>query len=34
MNKFAFVDCTTVDQALGQFSDGASFKAGGIDLLT
>ncbi|HMF53004.1 MAG TPA: FAD binding domain-containing protein [Edaphobacter sp.] len=33
MNKFAFVDCTTVDQALGQFSDGASFKAGGIDLL-
>jgi xanthine dehydrogenase YagS FAD-binding subunit len=33
MNKFAFVDCTTVDQALGQFGDGASFKAGGIDLL-
>ena len=33
MNKFAFVDCTTVDQALGQVSDGASFKAGGIDLL-
>jgi xanthine dehydrogenase YagS FAD-binding subunit len=33
MNKFAFVDCTTVEQAIGQFSDGASFKAGGIDLL-
>ncbi|WP_035358879.1 FAD binding domain-containing protein [Edaphobacter aggregans] len=33
MNKFSFVDCTTVDQALGQFSDGACFKAGGIDLL-
>ena len=33
MNKFAFVDCTTVDEALGQLSDGATVKAGGIDLL-
>jgi len=33
MNKFAFVDCKTVDEALGQLSDGASVKAGGIDLL-
>ncbi len=33
MNKFAFVDCTTVDQALGEMSVGAMFKAGGIDLL-
>ncbi|HEX3470058.1 MAG TPA: xanthine dehydrogenase family protein subunit M [Silvibacterium sp.] len=33
MNKFAFVDCKTVDQALGQLSDGAMVKAGGIDLL-
>jgi len=33
MNKFAFVDCTTVDQALNQFGDGAVVKAGGIDLL-
>jgi len=33
MNKFAFVDCTTVDQAIGQSGDGACFKAGGIDLL-
>lgn len=33
MNKFAFVDCTTVDQALGELRDGAVVKAGGIDLL-
>jgi len=33
MNKFAFVDCKTVDEALGQLSDGAMVKAGGIDLL-
>ena len=33
MNKFAFVDCKTVDQALGQLGDGAIVKAGGIDLL-
>ena len=33
MNKFAFVDCRTVDQALGQLGDGATIKAGGIDLL-
>jgi len=31
MNKFAFVDCKTVDEALGQLSDGAMVKAGGID---
>lgn len=33
MNKFSFVDCTTVDQALGELHDGAVVKAGGIDLL-
>src|SRR5579859_5526811 len=33
MNKFAFVDCVTVDEALGQLGDGATIKAGGIDLL-
>jgi xanthine dehydrogenase YagS FAD-binding subunit len=33
MNKFAFVDCTSVDQALSQFGDGAMVKAGGVDLL-
>lgn len=33
MNKFAFVDCKTVDEALGQLGNGASVKAGGIDLL-
>ena len=33
MNKFAFFDCRTVDEALGQLSDGATIKAGGIDLL-
>jgi len=33
MNNFAFVDCRTVDDALGQLGAGASIKAGGIDLL-
>ena len=33
MNKFTFVDCSTVDQALGELSGGAVVKAGGIDLL-
>ena len=33
MNKFAFVDTRTVDEALGQLGDGAVIKAGGIDLL-
>jgi xanthine dehydrogenase YagS FAD-binding subunit len=33
MNRFAFVDCTTVDEALAELKDGAVLKAGGIDLL-
>ncbi len=33
MNKFTFVDCTTVDGALNELKDGAVIKAGGIDLL-
>ncbi len=33
MNNFAFVDCKTVDEALGQMTSGAAVKAGGIDLL-
>ncbi len=37
MNNFTFVDCTTVDQVLGQLGDvsggGTVIKAGGIDLL-
>jgi len=33
MNKFAFVDCVTVDEALGQLGEGAAIKAGGIDLI-
>jgi xanthine dehydrogenase YagS FAD-binding subunit len=33
MNKFAFVDCLTVDEALGQLGEGATIKAGGIDLI-
>lgn len=33
MNKFAFVDCRTLDEALSQLGDGAAIKAGGIDLL-
>ncbi len=33
MNKFSYVDCTTVVQALDQMTPGAAVKAGGIDLL-
>ena len=33
MNNFTFVDCVTVDEALGQLGGGAVVKAGGIDLL-
>ncbi len=33
MNKFSFVNCTTVDQAIAELHDGAVVKAGGIDLL-
>jgi xanthine dehydrogenase YagS FAD-binding subunit len=33
MNKFSFVDCTTVDEALAELKDGAVLKAGGIDLI-
>jgi xanthine dehydrogenase YagS FAD-binding subunit len=33
MNKFAFVDCVTVDEALAQLGGGATIKAGGIDLI-
>jgi xanthine dehydrogenase YagS FAD-binding subunit len=33
MNKFVFVDCKTVGEALGELGDGATLKAGGIDLL-
>lgn len=33
MNKFAYVDATTVDDALGQLRGDAVIKAGGIDLL-
>ena len=33
MNNFAFVDCHTVDEALGQLTPGSTIKAGGIDLL-
>ncbi|MBS1803312.1 MAG: xanthine dehydrogenase family protein subunit M [Acidobacteria bacterium] len=33
MNRFAFANCTTVDQALSELKDGAVLKAGGIDLL-
>ena len=33
MNRFSFVNCTTVDQALDELKDGAVLKAGGIDLL-
>ncbi len=33
MNRFSFVDCTTVDQAIAEMNDGAVVKAGGIDLL-
>ncbi len=33
MNNFAYVDCRTVDEALGQLGAGSTIKAGGIDLL-
>ena len=33
MNKFTFVDCTTVGQALDQLTPESTIKAGGIDLL-
>ncbi len=33
MNRFALVDCTTVDGALSQLKDGAVVKAAGVDLL-
>ncbi len=33
MNKFTFVDCSTVDEAFVQLGQGAMVKAGGIDLL-
>ena len=33
MNKFTFVDCKTVEEAFSQMGNGASVKAGGIDLL-
>ncbi len=33
MNKFVYVDCSTVDQALSELDGGAVVKAGGIDLL-
>ena len=33
MNRFAFVDCATVDEALSQMKGDAVVKAGGIDLL-
>ena len=33
MNKFSFIDCITIDQALGELGNGAMVKAGGIDLL-
>jgi xanthine dehydrogenase YagS FAD-binding subunit len=33
MNNFTFVDCKTIDEALGQMTGDATVKAGGIDLL-
>jgi xanthine dehydrogenase YagS FAD-binding subunit len=33
MNKFSFINCTTVDEALDQLGGSAVVKAGGIDLL-
>jgi xanthine dehydrogenase YagS FAD-binding subunit len=33
MNRFEWVNATSVDQALGAATDGSSFKAGGVDLL-
>ena len=33
MNRFEWVNATTVDQALAGVTDGSSFKAGGVDLV-
>jgi len=33
MNRFEWVNATTIDQALGATTDTSSFKAGGVDLL-
>jgi xanthine dehydrogenase YagS FAD-binding subunit len=33
MNRFEWVNATTVDQALSSVTEGAAFKAGGVDLL-
>jgi xanthine dehydrogenase YagS FAD-binding subunit len=33
MNRFAFVDCTTVEDTLNQLGTGTEVKAGGIDIL-
>lgn len=33
MNRFSFVDCTTVENALGELGAGAEVKAGGVDIL-
>jgi xanthine dehydrogenase YagS FAD-binding subunit len=33
MNRFEWVDARSVDQALASVTDGATFKAGGVDLL-
>jgi len=33
MNRFEWVNATSVDQALAAATDGSSFKAGGVDLL-
>ena len=33
MNRFSFVDCTSVEDALGHLGAGTEVKAGGIDLL-
>jgi xanthine dehydrogenase YagS FAD-binding subunit len=33
MNRFEWVNATSVDQALGAVTDGSSFKAGGVDIL-
>lgn len=33
MNRFSFVDCTSVEHALGELGAGAEVKAGGIDIL-
>jgi xanthine dehydrogenase YagS FAD-binding subunit len=33
MNRFSFVDCTSIDDALGHLNASAAVKAGGIDML-